>query len=451
MTSRRLRPLTALIVAGTVLAACGQHAPTQPAPSPAASATAPSTTGSATSTATGSSSAASPTATATGVSSTASATATATPSHPEPPPASWADLGTFTPLWIQPNKGRVAAPGDPSALAVCAPGGVRLSLDGGARWSMVATAGVPAALKPTGYAIPLPAGQSVPPCVSALAAGDSVYAVYAVGTAKYGMPPVYYVAVYTADGGKTWRAVPPPTGFDAGGFGGLSVTPSGAVQAVFSNPHSPFGLVATTDGGATWTSASLQCPAGGGPCLRWGPAPSGTGSCAMHDYPQPIEVSSDGGATWRSLNTGSTRPEQDIANGCDLNELVGLSATRALLVGRDINSNASVRVTGDGGRTWTSVALPALPPGTHPAPGGVRMLPDGALIAVVSGQASQLPVDLLAPGATRWCTVPGLSISGTYTDPATLQPAGGRLIWLEQASASGAPVLKSVALSAVHC
>ncbi len=313
------------------------------------------------------------------------------------------------------------------------------------------TAGVPAALAPTGYAIPLPAGQAVPACVSALAAGGSVYAEYAAGTAKYGMPPVYYIAVSTADHGKTWKAVPPPTGYDAGGFGGMSVTAAGAVQALFSGSHAPFALIATDNGGATWTSASLQCPAGGGPCVRWGPAPSGTGSCAMHDYPQPIEVSSDGGRTWQALNAAFGSPQNDIANGCDLNELVGLSATRALLVGRDIHSSASVRVTDDGGRTWTPVSLPALPSGTNPAPGGVQMLPDGALIAVVSGQASTPPVDLLAPGATSWCTVPGVTISGTYTDPSTLQPAGSRLIWLEQSSSGGVPALKSVALSSVHC
>jgi hypothetical protein len=373
----------------------------------------------------------------------------------------WASLGNVAPLSIQPNLARLAADAaHPGVLAVCVAGAVRISRDGGATWSEASTSGVPAALSATNYAIPMLEGQSgsVPACESAVADpvhGASVYAVYAVGKAQYGMPPVFHAAVYTADGGRTWKAVPPPSGFDAGGFGGLSVTPSGAIQAIFGRAVGagqtqppPFALTATSDGAKTWSDASLACPAGGVPCLRWGPAPSGTGSCAMHDYPQPIEVSGDGGKTWSAAYDPT---QEDLANGCDLNELVGLGAARALLVGRDANGAASVRVTGDGGHTWAPVALPSLPPGTGPAPDSVQMLPDGALLTVVSGQASQPPVDLLAPGASAWCTVPGLTIGGTYTDPGSLQPAGDRLIWLERATANGTPALKSVPLSSVRC
>jgi len=205
--------------------------------------------------------------------------------------------------------------------------------------------------------------------------------------------------------------------------------------------------VTQTTGGKAWQAAALSCPPGG-PCLRWGPAPTGTGSCAMSDYPQPIERSTDGGRTWGPAYDPAAG---DLANGCDFNALVALGPQEALLVGRGAGSGApAVHVTVDGGQTWTAVALPALPAGVGSSPQGVRLLPDGALLAVTSSDASGQQLDLLPPGASAWCAVPGIALQGIATSAGSVQAIGSRLFWIQEQT-QGLPTVRSVALSAVHC
>jgi len=430
-TRPRRRPATvawaAICAAALAGAACGQAA-------------APSASRSVVSSASGSGSSAA-------VPATSGATSTA--------PLSWSQLGNGTQLWVEPNApGLASAPG---VFAMCATGSVQVSRDAGGTWSTVSTAGVPAALAKTAYAITTAPGAQppTPACTEALADpahAGSVYAVFAVGTAQYGMPPVFYAALDTTNNGGTWTALPPPAGSDPGGFGGLTVAANGAVQAMYgpvlgapAATTPAFAVIQTSDGGSTWEPATLACPASG-PCLRWGPAPSGTGSCAMHDYPQPIERSADGGQTWSSAYDPTVA---DLANGCELGELVGLSTSRAALITRGAGTSLpSVQVTDDGGQTWSPVALPALPGGVTPAPKGVQLLPSGALVAVLGAGTQSL--DLLLPTAAAWCSVPGVTLSGVATSAGSLQPVGSNLYW-EQQEQQGSPTLQSVPLSAVHC
>ena len=308
---------------------------------------------------------------------------------------------------------------NPDHLTYCTPGAIQLSLDDGAAWSAVPTAGVQQLAANT--ALPLfAAGQPAPACVSAVvdpSSPQSLYATFAAA-APTGPPPASFLAYETADAGQTWSAVPAPPGARAQDFAGFQLDGT-AVQALFvsgAGTDAPtLAVEETSDGGATWTPAHLTCPMIG-PCVRWGPAPNGIGACALNPHEQPIEVSLDGGQTW------STPAAPSGANACNSNELVSLSSSElALLAG---GAPYPLWVSQDGGQTWAATALPALPQSSSGATyAGLQILPDGTLLAQ-GGQSWYL----LAPGASDWCPAAGSTL------PAQAQPlqtSGGRLWWLQ--------------------
>jgi hypothetical protein len=377
------------------------------------------------------------------------------PAAASPPPAAgaagWTELATARVVWIARNRAPLAPSGqDPALLAYCRAGAVRVSRDGGATWAALATAGVPGALAAAGYVLPTPQG-TVPACDGAVAdpnRGGAAAAGFSVGTLRDGMPPIDHAAVVTVDGGAHWAVLAPPPGFAAGAFGGFSVV-GGTVFAIFGRGagQAPAWL-ASSDGGRTWRSQAPPCPAQG-PCLRWGPAPSGTGSCAMHAYPQPVAASTDGGRSWALRGADAAVPQAMLANGCLLAELVGLGDGRGLLVADGPPGEVPpLRLTSDGGRTWVDLALPPAP--ASGGRRGLQMLPDGALLAAGGPGRAGLPLVLLPAGAAAWCTVPGLALGGTTTDPATMQVIGDRLWWLEDGAPDG-PVARSVPLRDLHC
>lgn len=158
----------------------------------------------------------------------------------------------------------------------------------------------------------------------------------------------------TKDAGRSWqnRTV-------AGGMNGLSsiACPSadlclavGPNAAGISDPQAPGDYVVSHDGGNTWAqatfpeaSASVWEIACGSPtsCLASGDAPrAGTGP--------PLLTSSDGGATWaQGVPPGIT----DVAG-------IACPGSTCIGVGHLASGSASITITQDGGRTWTSGALP---------------------------------------------------------------------------------------------
>jgi len=213
---------------------------------------------------------------------------------------------------------------------------------------------------------------------------------------------------------------------------------------VDASPSGALALEQTTDGGETWAPASLTCSSEA-PCVRWGPAPSGIGSCAMHGYPQPIEVSSDGGHTW-------TEPDwPGGANACDTNLLAALGPDTVALVGGGMEPSGPypLRLSRDGGRTWHHVALPEAP---H-AEGGpqwfpdLQMLPDGRLLFRDSQRAY-----LLLPGRSQWCETCARSAPGGLPGQGVaLTVAGLRVWWLEQTAGGSAQQVRSVPLTDLAC
>lgn len=391
--------------------------------------------------------------------------ATAVTATPATTPVSWAALtaSAWQPLRIARNRPGIAADAArPDLLAYCVPGAVATSRDAGRTWRRVPTAGVPAATAASAYPVEAVSGQA-PACTSAgvdPARAGTVYAVFAAGPAGSGMPPVYSVPVYTRDGGRTWRIVPAPAGSGAGRFGQFAVS-GGTVDAVFGRGATPapgagaapFELERTIDGGSTWRTAAPACPATG-PCLVWGAAVSGTGSCAMHAYPQPIAVSPDGGRTWAPPPAPGPAPLAMSANGCGLDQLVALSPTRIALIANESDVPSDVlRVSADLGRMWRTVTLPPLPGGATSE--ALQMLPDGGLIAPVLGRLADgsfgQRLELLRPGVTHWCTVAGVTLRGAATDPTSLQAAGGRLWWVQRGGAGTAATAVEVSLQAIRC
>ncbi len=404
-----------------------------------------------------------------GVLPAASAPPSAAGAAGQPAGPDWASLGLVAPLWVArstPIVGQSFA-SVAGRIAYCAPGGIPLSRDGGATWTIISTAPVLQAAATSGY--PLLTTGDVPPACTALALDptypDSLYAVFPSARGPYGAPPIIFVGYHTADGGQGWQPIPTPPGIDREQFGGFQVDGT-AVQALFARPASTAGtppgflLEQTADGGQSWASPPLvDCPATG-PCVRWGPAPNAIGSCAMHARIQPVEVSSDGGQSWSPAGFGGEAVETGLGgvNACALNELAALAEREVLLLTGDALAAGGspaepVRLSHDGGQSWQGIALPPLPGGAMPLLRGFQLLPGGALVARPQDGPAWL---LLRPGASAWCAVPAAALDAPVEAADTARVIGDRFWWLEHASAvvpptNQMPVPRSVPLAALQC
>ncbi len=375
----------------------------------------------------------------------------------------WAALGRLRPLAIARNSALMAEDAlHPARQAYCAPsGGVVLSADGGATWSAVPTTGVAAALQGTPYALFGPSSGPVGPVCTGIALDPahpgSIYATFSGAMAKYGAPPIFTLALWTANAGKSWHAVPPPRGYSLGDFGGFQ-TQGGSVLALFarSTASGGQGEVWTTEraagGGTAWPAATLACPSAG-PCLRWGPAPNGLGSCAMNGAPQPLLQSAAGGRRW------STVPGV-APNACNLVELVAFGPREAALISGSSLSGYALRLSTDGGATWRDVALPPLPGQGTQVPqqdAGLQMLPDGSLWTIATlpqGKGFTQRALLLAPGARAWCAASAAATANS--DPNAAQVLAGRLWSFVTGNTlvdgrPATPASASTPLSRLHC
>jgi hypothetical protein len=359
-------------------------------------------------------------------------------------PLTWADLSGEThptlvtssndllghQIAIAPADPPTLAWGNPNRLAYCAPGGIMRTLDGGQTWSRVPSNAVPDLAASTPYPLASLRG-TMPMCESVTldpSNPDAFYAVFeGVMLPQDAPPPWFAIGYYTRDAGQSWQAAPPAS--DASlQFRGF-VSDAHGVQALFAPAESgpptrdvtPPVVVQTADGGQTWQETGFGCPAMG-PCVRFGAPPSGIGSCNMHGYGQPLLVSADGGQTWASPVGGR------VVNACQSNELAILSETDVLLLapGGDelaAGESAPARLSRDGGRTFVALGLPAGP--DPDGPFELKMLPDGRLLGLFSGQA--LAWLLLEPDEDHWCSISGSLLPNV---PAPLRVVADQLWWL---------------------
>lgn len=352
----------------------------------------------------------------------------------------WNSLRFGAPIWLAPTADLVTPavsvdPQDPQRLAYCAPNTIRLSSDGGQTWQDVPINGAVDAIDQLGFEI-MSGGATggTPQCIAVTldtAHPQSLYAVFAAAERQMGAPPEFFKGLFTDDGGASWETVPAPGAsydFPFGGFAGL---PGGRIEALFNLTGSggPAVQVETTqDGGATWSPRSPSCPHTA-PCLRWGPAPgsiSGMGA----PRPQSLLRSTDAGQNWSvtditlDLHAGVAGEAAGFADGSAL-VLAGQEAFPA-------------RWSRDGGATWTTVALPALPGqgdarNSFPA---LQFLPDGSLVALgPDGGWKGLP-----PAGQSWCSLSGNRLPNTSVRFAS---AGDAIWWLDPST--GTPAHTSLA------
>lgn len=320
-----------------------------------------------------------------------------------PGPATFAGPGSLT-----------ANPTDPATVFWCTGG--YLSETGQSGTEQIPTKSAATLLASLGYGF---MGSSAPNCAAIAplpgnpGVAPAVAAAFTVSQGNYA-PPVYNVALYTIDGGRTWTPVPPPQGASPTTFGGFRFA-GGALEAVYAGRGTPGGAaqptidtVEMTSAAAGWKSGSLACPSSG-PCATLGPfAP---GNCAMTGTSQAILYSPGPGAGWQLAGWPGA------LSACASAELASIGAGRLLAI--DSQSEYPVLLSTDGGRSWSNVVLPALPPSAVGTSGGtglgvsagqLLLLPNGALLAYEVGQPQSNAL-LLAPGKSAWCPVPsGVSL-----------------------------------------
>jgi hypothetical protein len=333
-----------------------------------------------------------------------------------------------------------ADPADPSTVAWCGHDAVELS-SGGATTS-VSTAGAAAALARIGFETP---GGGNPACVGVAPAAGGLAVAFDVALRRFSAPPVYDVALETTAGGRTWKPVPVPRGASPESFGGFRYGAGGSVEAVFARSRTPrlHGHAelpvldparplaeTTTDGGLTWRSGRLPCPAAG-PCVTL--APYIPQNCAMVQDVQPLLRSADGGRTWRQP------PLPDAVQACGDAQLLATSGRSLLLV--NPASQYELVGSGDGGTGWRVLGVPPIPgvprlgfpaetgagDGLGPASGGLTVLGGGALLETGATRAWHL----LRAGAAQWCAVrslPSRLMRAFQLSPITV--IGDRLWWL---------------------
>ncbi len=367
----------------------------------------------------------------------------------------WASLGPITPIASTLSASLyaptvLASSSTPSQIAACVTSQIRLSTNGGQSWSVVPDRGVIQAAAKTSYPLAIYYnGTHGAPCISALADPahpNTIYATFVAEFAPYqSIPPTFTVGYVTTNLGRTWSAVPAPSGYTLGDFGGFQAD-GATTLALFDRMTSangpyqtalPGAVIETANGGLTWTSGQLACPALG-PCLRFGAAPAQTGGMGV-GYAQSLELSVNGGGSWKS----PAWPSQVTLNQGP-SQLVALTSSRALLLSG--SSQYLLRLTKDGGQTWQNIALPPVPDAQNGAFGlnDALILPSGALLARDPNGQSWI---LLEPGQSAWCTLTGLP-SGFVSQPVA---TSGRL-WYVAGSATGSgEAVTSTPLSAIHC
>lgn len=359
----------------------------------------------------------------------------------------WSTLQLGQPDWID-FSGSISEaqlstePGHPGWLAYCSNDQIRATRDGGKTWNTIPISGVEKAAQPT-YSVDVAFGNQ--PCFTVVMDPNqtgSYYATFRGSNISMGAPPVFFLGFYTQDSGKTWMAVPPPTGSSPEKFGGFA-TDGQVVEGLFWQDPTSDGQPTTpveertTDGGHTWREGTPLCLHSiGDACLRWGPSPDQIGGMGS-PAPQYVAISPDKGQTW-----SFPRPSVELRMQGP-HQLVGfVNPTPAALL---ISGSADfpVQISKDNGATWTAISIPALPNSQTPGQfSQLQLLPGGQLLAKDDNSQWML----LEAGANQWCSAAGITDAA---DTIQFVGSGDQLWWLK--NISSAPQIGSTALTAVRC
>lgn len=385
----------------------------------------------------------------------------------EPSPT-WASLGRLHYMSSTFSGPSAIEPASTSKLiAWCQPSGVVIT--GGPTRVSVPTEGARAALKGSTLRI-FSHPPSIPQCATVQLDprhGGTIYAGFSTGQGN-SIPPVYLAALYTTNLGATWHTVPFPTGLSIEDFAGFT-TAGSQVSALFSSPNNSSnrdvpsgtsnGFVSaevTSNGGASWTSTTLGCPASG-PCMRFGPYQ--WGNCNMSNDMQPLLLGPPGAKALSGVKWTSSSWVTSV-NSCFAQQLVVSSAHELFLL--DPSSQYPLLRSTNSGRTWTYIALPLISaanygPDSPPSSNSLLLAPDGSLFAAIT-TPSDLDQELfrLKPLSTLWCQIPhafGTTIASSGV-VGPLRVDGTDLIWSQTIypnSGNPTSIIHVVPLSSLRC
>ncbi len=335
------------------------------------------------------------------------------------PDRTWASLGRLSSLsssWAGPET-ISPVPGSPR-IAWC--GATGPTLTNGATSTVLRTSSVAATMRGLGLSPP-PGPASPPECATILVdPHDRSSDFVGFDAAKGGsIPPVYMAALYTTNGGDSWRSVPTPRGLAPQDFSGFESMGSQVVAVYFDTNQSGSGYgntwpvgsdrgiirtEVTSNGGESWTPSTLSCPSVG-PCAAFGPFLEG--NCAMDGTNQSIMLGAPGSITgqwdkWFNTAWNST------LNSCFDQQLIATAPHGLVLL--DPSSQYELLQSSNSGQTWSNRSVPRIPGQPNPLPLGDELLlaPSGALLAMVvtATVPTQDQLFELAPGSTSWCQVP---------------------------------------------
>ncbi len=378
----------------------------------------------------------------------------------------WASLSVVRPTLVQPSgwgSPLAAQPGN-TTVGWCTPTGVVISSRGG-RFTRAGDGAVTTMLARAHLALGHLAGSPAAVAVCEDVALDPRHpsTIYAGFQASKGgtIPPSYGVALVTTNMGRSWRFVPPPTGYTLTDFAGFVERPTGVAMLYEANYFFPPGpgqsvaFVATTSatGGRTWTDVNLSCPSGA-PCVIFGPE-SPQGACGMSQWRQSVLVGSANeyrGTTWRAAGAVAS------VNPCAGEQLVTTSSGGELLIDRTRQS--ALLYTRDGTH-WNTVSLPRLGGarvGSSAYPYGpvMTITSTGALVAV-TGSPFQTAEHLamLKPQSNTWCATNALLPVATRSDPVVTMQSGKSALVITFVSPIAMDGTKKAAvvvpLATLHC
>ncbi len=255
---------------------------------------------------------------------------------------------------------------------------------------------------------------------------------WAVGSRCAGAPGHCTGAVLaTSDGGATWSALPAP--------------PSALVGLQFVSTSQgwvwgPDGAWATADGGRTWSPLSV--PAGGVSFLDFVDAAHGWmgafgGGCGLQGCGAAVYATSDGGRVWRNVAVNAGPGPVPPGARANLPWVVfrtggGLSASDAWLFASD---PGAVYVTADGGSTWNRTILKGGASGVAFQGTSGWVATEGCIPGPCTGPHANDAADLYrsADGGRTWtwaAALPGFP-TGLSAAP------GGAAVWVLDQPANG--------------
>jgi hypothetical protein len=375
---------------------------------------------------------------------------------PSPP---WAKLGRIsylTSTYSGPSP--VDAVPNSSRVAWCEPSGIVIT--GDSTQETISTAGVASALRGSTLHF-FPASTSAAPACTTVQLDpnflDTVYAGFGAGEGA-SIPPIYLAPMYTTDAGATWHTVPLPREFALEDFGGFAIDGQ-EVAALFSRDNFSNGefpqstrdgyatAEVTTNGGASWHTSTLGCPAIG-PCVTFGQYE--WGNCNMTEDLQPLLVGPTGtsaasGVKWRYSTWVTT------VNSCSTQQLAAVSSKELFLV--DPSSEYPLLRSTDAGLNWTNWELPPIPaenygPDSAPLTNSMVLAPDGSMFASISTPAGdRQELYRLYPAATSWCRVPDVFGENSPDLISSLRVDATDLLWNQSSPAA----MHRVAFSRLTC